>query len=53
MRGQLNGSQVRLGVKPDQVEHGNASGEDIEYHSKEVINPRHSMDIQGATTSDK
>lgn len=53
MKEQLNGSQARLGVKPDQVEQGNASGYDIEYHGEEIINPCHPVLIHGATAVEK
>lgn len=53
MEGRLNGSQVRLGVKSDHVEHCNASRYDVEYYSEDVVNPCHLVVIHGTTADGK
>ena len=53
IKGRLNGSQVRLGVKSDHVEHRDASCGDIECYGKDVVNPRHMVIIQGTTADEK
>lgn len=45
IEGRLSGSQVRLGVKFDRVEHGDASGDGIEYYGEDVVTPCHMVII--------
>lgn len=53
IEGVLNGLQLGLGVKSNQVEHRDTSGGEIECYGEEVVNPCNLVLINGAAAGEK